>query len=173
MLQLAISKWGNMNQLFAQATEYNYGYEAVSEGTNDDGSLIIIRSIVLVSLILILIGYVITSFLLGKIFTKAHIPAWKGWVPVYNTWIIMQLGGQQGFWAIVGLFPVVQIAGVIFLYIAMYQIGRRFNKPNAFVLLAIFAPIVWMIWLAYDKSKWQGKKLETAKPVTAVKTFKK
>lgn len=162
-----------MNHLFAQATEYNFGYEAVSETTNGDATAALISSILLIGMVIVVIGYVVTSFLLSKIFTKAGVPDWKAWIPVYNTWIVMQLGGQQGFWAVVGLFPVIQIAGVVFLYIAMHHIGRRFNKPSWFVVVAIFAPIIWMIWLAYDKSKWQGKKFDTEKPTNSVKTYYK
>jgi hypothetical protein len=43
------------------------------------------------------------------------------------------------------------------MYIAMYHIGKKLGKDGVFVLLAIFLPIVWLIWLAVDKSKWNDK----------------
>lgn len=146
-----------MNQLFAKAPEYNYGYEVASQTTSGDATAAFISDMLIIGMILTAFGYLVTSFLLGKIFGKAGISSWKAWVPVYNTWNVLQLGGQKGYWAIVGLFPVIQIAGVVFLFITMHKIGGKFNKPKWFTLLAIFAPIVWMIWLAYDTSKWQVK----------------
>ena len=102
-----------------------------------------------------LVAYVLSSFLLGRVFKKANVPQWIAWVPIYNTWKLLQLGGQQGLWAIFALIPFVGIASIIFLYIAMYHIGKSFGKEGWFVLIAIFVPAVWMIWLGFDDSEWQ------------------
>jgi len=42
------------------------------------------------------------------------------------------------------------------MYIAMYNISLKFGKESTFVLWAIFLPIVWLIWLAVDKSVWNN-----------------
>jgi hypothetical protein len=52
------------------------------------------------------------------------------------------------------------------LYIAQYRIGLKLGKPGAFVLLAIFLPLVWYVWLACDDSKWS----ETPGAATATPT---
>lgn len=101
--------------------------------------------------------YVIFALLMGRIFKKAGIESWKAWVPVYNNWVLLELGGQQGFWAVLALIPVVNIVAAVFMYIAMYNIGLKLGKDGAFVLLAIFVPVVWLIWLAVDSSTWKGK----------------
>lgn len=119
-----------------------------------------------------LLTYVITSFLLGKIFQKAGEPQWAAWVPIYNNWKLLQLGDQQGFWAVLALIPFVNIISMIFIYIAMYHIGRKLGKEGWFVLLAIFFPIVWMIWLAFDSSRWPKQKSEAA-PTAKQKSAKK
>ena len=67
------------------------------------------------------------------------------------------------------LVPIVNIASMVFMYIAMYNIGLKFGKEGAFILWAIFVPIVWYIWLAVDQSKWQGEKA-TPEKVTTEKT---
>jgi hypothetical protein len=108
--------------------------------------------------------YAIHAFLLGRIFAKAGVPAWKAWVPVYNSWIMLELGGQQGFWAVLALVPVVNIVSAVFVYIAMYNIGLKLSKEGAFVLLGIFLPLVWYIWLAVDSSTWKGKHPAKAAP---------
>ena len=39
----------------------------------------------------------------------------------------------------------------------MYNVGEGFGKGGAFFLLALFLPIVWLLWLAFDKNAvWQG-----------------
>lgn len=110
--------------------------------------------------VMFVIAYVVFSLLLARIFKKAGVQAWKAWVPFYNTWIMLELGDQQGFWAVLALIPVVGFVSSIFLYIAMYNIGLKFKKDGVFVLWAIFLPVVWYAWLALDSSTWQGQKAE-------------
>lgn len=108
--------------------------------------------------IFIVAMYVVMSIFLGKIFKKAGVPAWIAWVPVYNTWKLLQLGGQQGFWAILAFIPFVNIVSLVFMYIAMYNIGLKLGKDGAFVILAILLSPVWIIWLGVDDSKWDDSK---------------
>jgi len=104
----------------------------------------------------LIVTYVISALCLGRIFAKAGVESWKAWVPIYNNWVMLELGGQKGFWAILSLVPFVNIVSVVFMYIAMYHIGRSFGKDDMFVVLAILLPLVWMIWLAVDHSTWKG-----------------
>jgi hypothetical protein len=98
--------------------------------------------------------YVVTSLFLSRIFKKAGIPGWIAWVPFYNSWKTLELGGQQGFWAVLAILPLVNYVSLVFTYIAMYHIGLRLGKSGAWVVLAIFVPIVWYGILAFDSSKW-------------------
>lgn len=107
-------------------------------------------------LAIVVIAYVLGAFLLSRIFKKAGVESWKAWVPIYSSWVVLELGGQKGFWAVLGLVPFLNIVSGIFMLIAMYHIGVRFGKDGAFVLLAIFIPIVWYAWLAFDSSTWNG-----------------
>lgn len=102
--------------------------------------------------------YVFYAFFLMKIFKKAHVEAWAAWVPFYNTWKLLEIGGQQGFWSILTIIPFVNIAALVFIYIAMYNIGLKLDKDPVFVLLAIFLTPVWLVWLAIDQSKWDDTK---------------
>ncbi len=110
--------------------------------------------------------YVVGALLLGRIFKKAGVEAWKAWVPVYNVWVMLELGGQAGWWAILAFVPFVGIAAAVFQYIAMYRIGLRLGKEGWFVLLAIFLPVVWLAWLALDNSTWRSD----AAPVAPTQT---
>lgn len=144
---------------FAQYSEYNtYDPYTPAQDVDPAVAAAIFGGILFFSLILAAVAYVVHAFLLGRIFQKAGVEQWKAWVPVYNSWVLLELGGQQGFWAVLVFIPFVNIASAIFVIIAMYEIGLKLGKSGAFVLLAIFLPLVWMIWLAFDSSTWQGKK---------------
>jgi hypothetical protein len=104
--------------------------------------------------IVTIISYVVAAISLMKIFTKAGVPSWIAWVPFYNNWKMLEIGGQRGFWAVLAIIPIVNIASAVFVYIAMYHIGLKLGKSGSFLVLGIFLPVVWMLWLAFDKSTW-------------------
>ncbi len=104
-----------------------------------------------------IITYVVVSLSLMRIFKKAGVKPWIAWVPFYNQWKTLEIGGQQGFWAVLSIVPIVSLVSAIFMYIAMYHIGKKLGKGDAFVVLGIFLPIVWYIWLAVDKSTWNDE----------------
>lgn len=116
-----------------------------------------IRELLIALIIFSIFSYVVAAFLLGRVFKKAHIPQWAAWVPAYNFWKLLEMGDQQKFWAIVALIPYLGFIGVIYIYIAMYHIGKKFGKEGWFVLVAIFIPILWLAWLGFDDSKWPKK----------------
>jgi len=101
--------------------------------------------------------YVLSSLCLMRIFKKAGVQPWIAWVPFYNTWKVLEIGGQQGFWAVLAIIPIVNIVSTVFTYIALYNIGLKLGKSGSFVLLAIFLSPVWLIWLAFDKAPWNDK----------------
>lgn len=116
-------------------------------------------AVVLITIFAVIIAYVVGAILLGMIFKKAGIESWKAWVPVYNNWVLLEMGGQQGWLALLSFIPGGSIVTLIFMYIAMYHIAIRFGKDGTlFIALAILVPIVWYLWLAVDKTAvWQGK----------------
>lgn len=143
--------------------DYNYDYSnqlyttttANPEATA--AALAVTGGFILFALLILAVIYVVTAIFLGMIFKKAGVKPWVAWVPFYNTWKLLEIGGQQGFWAVLAIIPIVRYVSLVLTYIAMYHIGKKLGKDGAFVLLAIFLPIVWLIWLAVDKSKWSDK----------------
>lgn len=146
----------HLSSLFGQSPNYDYGPYYNNGEYNSETAMVFSVAVMLFTIVLALAFYVLHAIFLGKIFKKAGVESWKAWVPVYNNWVMLELGGQQGYWAIVALIPFVGIIGAIFLYIAMYHIGLNLGKEGVFVLLAIFLPTVWFIWLGVDKSTWKG-----------------
>lgn len=155
----------NIATFFGQSYYDPYYYQGGTSMTYNAENAGMFLFILLCVLAFTAVFYAVHAFLLGRIFAKAGVPAWKAWVPIYNSWIMLELGGQQGFWAVLALVPVVNIVSAVFVYIAMYNIGLKLGKEGAFVLLGIFLPLVWYIWLAVDGSTWKGKR--PAKAATA------
>jgi hypothetical protein len=158
----------NMLLQVAQSTYYYTQSTSSDTGPVDPAGAAILIIIFLTASI---IGYVLTSLFLGRIFKKAGIASWTAWVPFYNTWKLLEIGGQPSFWAILAIFPVINLVSAVFIFFAMYNIGLKFGKSSSFVLFAIFLPIVWLIWLAFDSSTWNNtlgapsKAVEHASPV--------
>lgn len=99
--------------------------------------------------------YALSAWLLGRVFKKAGIPQWKAWVPLYNFWVFLELGGQQGWLALLLLIPIVNIVTTVFLCIAAYNIGLAFSKSGAWVVLFFFVPWVWWGIIGFDSSRWE------------------
>lgn len=154
----AVDQYSNSGMDAYNDTLHNYSTNGYNEAATAAGLAVFGGAILMFMIVAIAISYVITSLFLSMIFKKAGIESWKAWVPVYNTWIMLEMGGQKGFWAVLAFVPLVNIAAAVFMIMAMYSIGLKFGKDGAFVLLAIFLPYVWLIWLAVDKSTWHGKK---------------
>lgn len=98
--------------------------------------------------------YVINSFFLGKIFKKAGVKSWKAWVPVYNIWKILQLGGFHGGLSLLSFVPLANIAALVLSIISLYQITIKMGHEGIMTLVAIFAYPIWAIVLALSKNEW-------------------
>lgn len=136
-------------------SHYNYLYNHSAAPVL---SVAVVGFLVLVTLLILAVAYVINAFLLSFIFKKTGTPRWIAWVPFYNFWKFLELGNQQGFWAILAIIPFVNYASAVFMYIAAYHVGRKFGKDGTWVVLGIFLPTVWLAILAFDGSKWHDKK---------------
>ena len=103
----------------------------------------ILSVIILFSFMVAIAAYVLTALSLMSLFRKVGVRPWIAWVPFYNRWVWLQLGGQQGWLALLGIIPYGGIVSAIFLYIGMYRTGLAFGKTGGFLVLGIFLPFVW------------------------------
>lgn len=95
-------------------------------------------------LIFLLAYYVVLAIGLSRFFAKVGVEPWIGWVPIYNYWKWLEVGGQSGALALLFLVPYANIVGSVFLCIGMHRTGIAFRKDTAFLILGIFLPIVWV-----------------------------
>ncbi len=149
----------NFLPLFAQTTESYSTYDLTYTSTAAAASVGFIVAMVFLTFVILAAICVVHAYLLSRVFKKAGVEQWIAWVPFYNSWKLLELGGQQGFWAVLAILPIVNYVSAVFMYIAMYHIGLKFGKDGAWVVLAIFLPTVWLAILAFDSSKWNSKKV--------------
>jgi hypothetical protein len=76
-------------------------------------------------------------FLIGmwKVFEKAGQPGWACIVPFYNCYILLKIAGRPGWWLILMLIPLVNIA--IFLLVAI-DIAEAFGQGAGFGVVLLF-----------------------------------
>ena len=120
----------------------DYGYSTAA------GTILAVYAITMgFSLVLAAGLYVLMAISLSSFFKKVGVEGWIAWVPIYNTWKWLEVGGQQGWLSLIALIPYGSIVTSIFLYIGMYRTGKAFGKDGAFVVLGIFLPFVWAFML--------------------------
>jgi hypothetical protein len=81
---------------------------------------------------------------LWKVFVKAGHPGWAAIIPIYNVYILLKIAGRPGWWLILFLIPLVNLAIGIVVSI---DIAKRFGKGVGFgiglaLLGIIFYPIL-------------------------------
>lgn len=99
--------------------------------------------------------YVVMSLCLSRFFAKVGIEPWIAWVPVYNTWKWLELGGQKGWLALLAVIPYGGIASSVFLYVGMHRSGIAFRKDSSWIVLGIFLPFVWAYLLSRPQETYE------------------
>ena len=98
------------------------------------------------------IVYVLNGFAFMKLFRKVGIEPWAAWVPFFNIWRILELGGQYGWLSLLTLISPGAIVTLVFECIAVHRIGLAFRKTGSWVVLFVFLPFVWA-WLLAAKDE--------------------
>ncbi|MCL2451463.1 hypothetical protein FWD20_01085 [Candidatus Saccharibacteria bacterium] len=95
-----------------------------------------------------LLLYVLTAFLLARLFRKAGVPTWKAWVPLYNLWKFFQIGGRVGVWSL--LLPVVILsAAALALFVGDCGYKHDWQQTNEIVTLVSLLVILILATVAY------------------------
>lgn len=103
-------------------------------------------------LIVYLIGTLIVflpSFGFAKLFVKAGAPAWKAYVPFYNTWVIQELTGRPKHWVFWQFIPVVGWFISPGIFIEFAKVFGQFGL-GSHTAASLGAPI-YFPYLAYKK----------------------
>jgi signal peptidase I len=119
----------------------------------------------------IFLGLILASFFgLSKLFVKAGVPGWKGWIPIYNFYVLSKLLHKPWWWCLIMIFP-----GVNILMYGVYgfNTARAFNKPSTNDLLfASILPYIYFIKLGMDPTaKYVGLEKFKKEPSGFVKNW--
>ena len=101
-------------------------------------------------------------FLVGlwKVFVKAGQPGWACLVPFYNAYILLKIAGRPGWWLILFLIPLVNIA--VALVVAI-DVAKAFGQGAGFgiVLLFLLGGIGYLV-LGFGNYRYVGPASATA-----------
>ena len=105
--------------------------------------------------IFIIIGafyYLLSSFILLKIFRKAKVKDITCFIPIYRVIKLLNITELKWYY-IFGL--LVPIANIFFFIYMNIKLGKKFEKSNKFIVGMILLPIVFYLILGFDDSKYK------------------
>ena len=104
-------------------------------------------------IIICLVFVVIAIAGMWKAFEKAGQPGWGSIIPVYNSYLMLKIGGKPGWWLLLFLIPGVNI---IFAIRTINMISKSFGKDEGFTIgLLLLGFIFWPI-LGFGDAQYQG-----------------
>lgn len=158
-----------MGVLSSLAASYESSFNSSSSSTTDTAAALAFIGAYFVFVIVI---YLVFSFILSKVFAKAKQPAWAAFVPIYNTWVLFEIAGKPGWWALLIIPSFIPLVGLLFSIalavmslLAALELAKRFGKSQAFAILGLWLfSIIGYAILAFDDSKYQGVAASGASP---------
>ncbi|MBL7740359.1 MAG: signal peptidase I [Chitinophagaceae bacterium] len=99
-------------------------------------------------LIIYLIGTLLVflpSFGVAKLFVKAGVPAWKAYVPFYNTWVMQDIAERPKHWVFWQFIPVVGWFITPGIFIEFAKVFGQFSLRHH--TLASLLPFVYFPWI--------------------------
>ncbi|SOD20205.1 DUF5684 domain-containing protein [Pedobacter xixiisoli] len=88
-----------------------------------------------------------------KTFEKAGKPGWACLIPIYNTYIMIEIVGKPSIWLLWCLLPCVNIVFSIWLINLM---SKSFGKEEGFTVGLILLPFIFWPMLGFGSAKYVG-----------------
>ena len=125
-------------------------YSSVSYGS-DQLATGMLAGMAVVYLVFCLVVGIISIIATWKIFTKAGRPGWQCLIPFYNTYVMFEIAGMNGWMFLLLCIPFVNIVISIMLVI---NLSKAFGKSSGFTVGLIFLPLIFMLILAFGKDQY-------------------
>jgi hypothetical protein len=104
-------------------------------------------------IIICIVFVVITIAGAWKAFEKANQPGWACIIPIYNSYIMLKIGGKPGWWLLLYLIPGVN---VVFAIWTMNMISKSFGKDEGFTVGLLFLGFIFWPILGFGDAVYQG-----------------
>ena len=88
-----------------------------------------------------------------KTVEKAGEPGWSQIVPIYNTYILLRVGGYPGWWLLLFFIPIVSLIPAIML---PFGVAKNFGKGAGFGIGLLLLPIIFYPVLGFGSSQYTG-----------------
>lgn len=88
-----------------------------------------------------------------RVFEKAGQPGWTSIIPIYNTYIMIKIGGKPGWWLLLLLIPGVNLIFAIWL---LNMVSKSFGKDEGFTAGLIFLSFIFWPILGFGSTRYQG-----------------
>jgi hypothetical protein len=107
----------------------------------------------LVMLAFTLVLLLIYGFVLSRLFRKAGITPWWGYIPILNTFGLLKAAGKDPIW-LLGLF--VPVVNVIVMIVVMVDLAKAFGKDTSFAIGLILLGPIFIAILAFGEAQYVG-----------------
>ena len=110
------------------------------------------------------VAWLVTSIALSMFFNRVGVDTWKAWIPFYNLYMWLRVGGQNGHWIWLALIPYASVVPSIFIYIGMWRTQFAFARGRdvGLLILGIFFPFVWLFIIANSKAEYRPELITAA-----------
>jgi hypothetical protein len=157
----AISNKEGEHKLGFLAQTYDYTYTTTSSDLNR-GEATGLLALIGAYFAFVFVVWIVAVIALWKVFVKAGVEGWKSLIPFYNGWVLMEIAGKPGWWALVGLggiIPVLgfiaSIASIVLWILAALELGKAFGKDTTFSVVAlIIFSLVGLLILGFGDAKY-------------------
>jgi hypothetical protein len=123
------------------------------------GGFLVMGAVYLAVLVLMIVS-------LWKIFTKAGRPGWASIIPIYNTYVMLQMVGRPGWWLLLLLVPFVNI---VFAFILCVDLAKSFGRDAVYgIILLGFFSLIGYPMLAFGKDQYIGPSVGSSPQVPPV-----
>jgi signal peptidase I len=96
-----------------------------------------------------LLLFILPAFGLQKLFVKAGEKGWKAWVPLYNTWVMLDIAKRPKHWFFWQFIPVVGWFITIGILIEFVKVFGKFKfREHA---ATVFSAGLYFAWMAYKE----------------------
>jgi hypothetical protein len=116
-----------------------------------DGAAFLVFMVIWLAFTVALI--LLTGFVFSRIFKKAGITPWWGYVPILNNYGLITLTGREPWWIVLYFIPCISIIPAIVIPI---DVAKSFGKDPVYAVGLILLPFIFYPMLAFGDAQYVG-----------------